>query len=312
MTSAALTIVVTVHLLAVYLAMMGPAVALWLQWRSAGDDLAARLDRFYLWLAAGSLLIASALGGLAVLLIARLFPDAYLSAVRELPLSRYWPYGAIELVFSLGCFAFALLLPGVGGRSRLRFWSRWLATLLGGTNLVYHFPPLFVMLGVLATRPRTWGQQVRFTALLADPEVLARVTHHVFAALAIAGLAAIWYSWQPGDDNRRSIAWGGRIAASALVLQFLSGAWLVAVMPVESRQMLLGGDALTLLLFCTALVVSFFVLPRLAAMAFGETERRHALVTLWLVVAIVLLMTATRQRTRERFIIEQAAAQSDR
>lgn len=311
MTSAALTIVVTAHLLAVYLAMMGPAVALWLQWRAAGDDLAARLDRFYLRLAAASLVIASALGGLAVLLISRLFADAYLAAARELPSSRYWPYGAIELVFSLSCFLLALLVHG-GGHSRLRFWSRWLLTLLGSTNLVYHFPPLFVMLGVLAARPRTWGQQLKFTALLADPEVQARVMHHGFAALAVAGIAAIWYGLRTGSDNRRAILWGGRIAASALLLQLLSGVWLVMVMPVETRQMLLGGDVVASLLFCGALVTSFFILPRLAAMAFGETDRRHALVTLWLVVAVVFLMTATRHRTRERFIVQQSVARSAR
>ncbi|HQU45709.1 MAG TPA: hypothetical protein PK867_23045, partial [Pirellulales bacterium] len=177
-----LTIVVTVHLLAVYLALMGPALGLWLQWRAAADELAARLDRYYLRLAVGGLLVATAAGGLAVVLIGRLFPDAYLAAARELPTSRYWPYGAIELIFSLGCFVLALALAGHVPGSRSRFWIRWLATLLGTTNLVYHFPPLFVMLGVLCTRPDTWGHRAKFTTLLADPEVLARVLHHLLAA----------------------------------------------------------------------------------------------------------------------------------
>lgn len=311
MTWLALTMVVTVHLLTVYLAMMGPAIALGLQWRAASDDLAARLDQFYLRLAAAGLVVASAAGGVAVLLIGQLFPYTYLAAARELPSSRYWPYGAIELAFSFGCFLFALLMRGKAGGSRPHFWSRWLATLLGATNLIYHFPTLFVMLGVLATRPRTWGRQVRFTTLLADPEVLARVTHHLLAALAVSGMAAVWFGLRAGGDNQRAIVWGGRVAASAVLLQLLSGVWLVAVMPVETRQMLLGGDAVSSLLFCFALLISFFVLPRLAAIAFGATDRRHAILTLWLVLAVILFMTATRHRTRELFIAQQSALASE-
>jgi hypothetical protein len=310
LTSIGLTLVVVAHLAAVYLAMMGPMVCLGLQWWTNGDNLAARLDRYLLRLAVLALLAAAVLGGLALGLICRLFPEAYGAASRVLPASRYW-YGGVELVFSLVCLLVALALAGGVAVSPLRFTVRWLATLLGGANLVYHFPPLFVMLGVLSTRPAAWGHRIKFTTLLTDAEVLARVTHHLLAALVVTGMAIVWYGARRGGDDARAVAWGARIAAPALVFQLVSGLWLAAVMPAESRSMLLGEDSLAAALFGLSLLATFFVLPRLGAMALGHLERRHAVVTIGLVLALLILMTATRHRTRDRVLGQQVQLQKN-
>jgi hypothetical protein len=299
-----LTIVVTLHLVAVYLSMMGPLVCLWLQWRAGHDELAARLDRYFLRVAIAMLIAAAALGGVAILLIGKLFPDAYLAAARVLPERRYW-YGAVELVFSLACYWLALAISNSGRRSRGRFATRWLATLLGSTNLIYHFPTLFVMLGVLCVRPADWGHEIRFTTLLADGEILSRTVHHLVAALLITGMAAAWYGVRRGDEEGRAVAWGGRIAALAILLQILSGLWLVTAMPADTRELLMGGDSLAASMFGLSLLAAFFVLPRLGAMALGHVERRHAVVTLLVVLLVLFAMTAVRHRTRELLLAQQ-------
>ncbi|HEV3345164.1 MAG TPA: hypothetical protein VG125_32605 [Pirellulales bacterium] len=297
MISICLSLVVTLHLAAVYLSMMGPLVCLWLQCRAGRDELAARLNRDLLRLASAMLIVAATLGGAAILLIGRLFPEAYLAAARVLPERRYW-YGAVELVFSLACFLLALAVSKNGRRSPGRVWTSWLATLLGSTNLIYHFPPLFVMLGVLCLRPNDWGQETRFTALLADGEILARLGHHLLAALLFTGVWIAWSAVRRGGDQR-PVAWGGRMALAAVLLQFVSGLWLVSAMPAESRELLLGGDTPAGGLFALSLLAAFFVVPRLGAMALGHAERRHTQVTFGLVAAVLFAMTATRHRTRE-------------
>lgn len=306
MISICLTTVTAAHLIAVYVAMMGPLVCLWLQWRARRDALAAKLDRYLLWLAVVSLVAAAVLGGTAIWLISRSFPDAYLAAARILPRSRYWPFGVVELFFSLGCFLTAAsLAPGHEALSP-RFATRWLATLLGFLNLTYHFPPLFVMLGVLSTRPELWGRNLKFTMLLGDVEVLARVAHHWFAALAVTGMAISATGLRRGETAQRAIVWGSRLAASALVCQLLTGLWLVVSMPAGSQQMLLGDDAMAALLFGGSLLITFLTLPRLAAAAFGESDRRAATLNLALVLSIVLLMTAARHRTRSLLLARGA------
>lgn len=299
--SLSLTGVAAMHLIAVYLAMMAPLVCLWLQWRARRDPLAARLDRFLLRLAIAALLAAVVLGGTAIGLISRSFPDAYLAAARVLPPNRYWPFGVIELFFSFCCFALAARLRTTPEAVSPRFAARWLATLLGSLNLIYHFPPLFVMLGVLSTRHELWGERLKFTTLLGDAEVLARVAHHLLAALIVTGMAIAWYGVRRGGEALTAVGWGCRIAAAALVCQLFTGLWLVVSLPPGSRDMLLGADALAALFFGGSLLITFLVLPRVAAAAFGESERRAMLITIALVFTIVLLMTAARHRTRALF-----------
>ena len=310
MIAACLSLVVTLHLAAVYLSMMGPLVCLWLQWRAGGDETASRLDRDLLRLASAMLIGAAVLGGVAIVFIARLFPDAYLAGARVLPVRRYW-YGAIELVFSLACFLLALAVARRDRGSRVRFWTGWLATLLGSTNLIYHFPPLFVMLGVLCVRPDDWGREMKFTALLADSEILARLVHHLLAALLLTGAWIAWSTLRRGGDPR-PVGWGGRMAIVAILLQFASGLWLASAMPADSRELLLAGDPVAAGLFALSLLGAFFLVPRLGAIALGLAERRHAQVTLGLVLAVLFSMTAARHRTREIRLGYQKAKIEDR
>lgn len=307
-----LTLVAAAHLVAVDVAMAAPALCLWLQWRADRDELARRLDRDLLRLALVLLLVAVALGGMAVALIGRLYPQAYLHAFSELPRRRY-EFGVVELIFTLVCYGVALRISSWRNRTNIvqatpRRWFalRWWATFLGALNLAYHFPPLFVMLGVLTVRPETWGHDARFTSLLADGEILARTVHHWLAALVVAGMAAAYLGTRRGAPplDRRAV-WGCRLAAAAMSAQILSGFLLVAELPVPTRHALLGDDLPATGLFAAALIATFFALPRLAATALGHAERRYVLGSCLLVMVIMLLMTATRHRTRDLMLDNQ-------
>lgn len=308
-----LTCVATAHLVAVDVAMAAPALCLWLQWRAGRDDLARRLDCYLLRLSVAALLMAVALGGLAVALVARLYPQPYLNAFHELPRRRY-EFGVVELIFTLACYYVALRMAARSngrhdGQAMPRRWFavRWWATLLGSLNLAYHFPPLFVMLGVLTARPATWGHEARFTSLLADGEILARSIHHWLAALVVGGMAAAYFGARRSAESadRPAAIWGCRLAAAAMLLQILSGFLLVAELPIDTRHALLGEDLLATGLFAGALVATFFALPRLAATALGHVDRRYILGSCLLVLLIMLLMAAARHRTRDLLLAAQ-------
>lgn len=313
-----LTFVAAAHLAAVDVAMAAPALCLWLQWRADRDEVARRLDRYLLRLSLVALLVAIGLGGMAVALVGRLYPEPYLNAFHELPRRRY-EFGVVELLFTMACYIVALRLAGPRDHAdiapsvaRRRFALRWWATLLGSLNLAYHFPPLFVMLGVLTARPETWGQHARFTSLLADGEVLTRTVHHWLASLVMGGVAAAYYGVRRGaaSDERVAAAWGCRVAAVAMLLQILSGFLLVAVLPAATRHALLGDDLAATGLFAAALIATFFVLPRLAAIAFGHTDRGYVLGACLMVLLVMLLMTATRHRTRDLLLANRRAVAS--
>ncbi|HUY93296.1 MAG TPA: hypothetical protein VMV10_31500 [Pirellulales bacterium] len=296
---------VTLHLLAADLAAMGPLVALWFAWRAArGDRLAADVERGLLRASIWALIAASALGAAALGLLWLLNREAWFEAARQLPARRYW-FGLVELAFSWACLGAALWLArrrtaaGFDGR----FSARFILTALAGTNLAYHFPPLFSAIGVLSTRPNARGGELRFLPLISDPEVLARTLHHLLAALAVTGAAIMlgalrWRTAEEADERRRAAGWGARIALAAVAGQLLAGLHLLFQLPAESRERLMGGDALTGLLFAAALVVTVMLLHRLAAIGFGDAQPKAIVTAALLIAMAMLLMTATRHRTR--------------
>lgn len=297
--------VVTLHLLAADLAALGPLVALWFAWRAArGDRLAADVERGLLRASIWALIAAAALGASALGLLWLADRQAWFEAARQIPARRYW-FGLIELVFSWACLGIALWMARRQAAAGFdsRFSARFALTALAGTNLAYHFPPLFSAIGVLSTRPDAWGGTTNFLSLLSDSEVLARTLHHVLAAVAVTGAAIMlgalrWRTAEESDDRRRVAAWGARIALAASALQLLAGLHLLFQLPAESRERLMGGDALAGLLFAAALLVTVTLLHRLAAIAFGDAQPRAIVIAALLIAIVMLLMAATRHRTR--------------
>ncbi|HUY35685.1 MAG TPA: hypothetical protein VMV69_23275 [Pirellulales bacterium] len=308
----ALVLVVTAHLLAVAWAIAGPFVGLWLAWRlRRGDAVAGVAGRYVLGLSLVALAAAIVLGLAALGLLWLEFRHPYFDAAEQVPPRRYW-FGLLELVFSFVCLAAAWngwpqadAAEGAG-----RFWARWGLTLLAATNLAYHFPPLFAVIGVYCTRPEQWGDQRPFIKMLVDPEVLARTLHHLLAAFAVTGamLATLTRPFAHAgllDEARGRVAvWGGRIALAAVVGQIMSGTYLLFELPAASRERLLGGDSIATLMFAASLLATVALLHPLAAASLGDGDQRQLRAAVCLVVIVVLLMVATRHRTRKEWTKE--------
>ncbi len=181
------------HLLAVDLAMAGPLVAIWLEWRATrhGDELAGQIGRRLAVWSLATATVGVGLGLLAVAALPHFEPVAYREMFGRVPSSGWW-WAAAEIVVYLVCMAaYVLLWRRWTGH---RIWHRVLAV-FAATNLMYHFPPLFTIISVLSLRPDLKVEtldRATFRKMLLDGEVLSRVIHHWLAGVAVAaGMAMV-------------------------------------------------------------------------------------------------------------------------
>ena len=303
MLSVLLTVLVAVHLLLVDVAMVGPLVCIWLEWRETrfADRPAGRLGKTLAGLAMGTLLGGIALGGL--LLAIRWWMDdrVYFSGIATIPVSRLW-FGLGELLFSFGCLA--------GYRA---LWNRWrnhrlahrALAIAASTNLLTHFPALFTIISVLGTRGGPGGQtldRAGYQRLLLDGEVVSRVAHVWLAAFAVSGVLLMVLGLRLGDDEplhasrQRLIRRGALLGLAPTLLQIPTGLWLALQMPETARQPLLGGDGLATGLFLGSLFLAMQLMHTLAAIALGDQAPKQIHRSVAILLALVLLMVGTHAR----------------
>jgi hypothetical protein len=293
------------HLLCVNLASVAPLVGVWLEWLDArGNAAARRLAPLLAWHGVISLLLGVSLGTSIGWL---LWSDRYREAVLQLG-SRLHNGGA-ELVFSLALMIWhAWWCSRPSTPSRRGRWGRATLAILAGTNLVYHFPVLMVILARLATGedPTTDVlNSAAFRQRLVDPLVLARCVHFWLASVAVTGvwLLAISWRWQgrlavdpsqgslDSDDAHQVARWGARLALIPTLLQIPSGIWLLSTIPPLAQSRLLGGDPVATLAFGGSVLLALGFMHHLAAIGMGETSRPQLARAIGLLVAIVGLMT---------------------
>lgn len=324
-----LSIVSTLHLIAVLFAAAAPCYALWLEWNASrrGDSLADALGRQMArwamwWLAFGMVLGAAALG---LLWLQGTAP--YFNALGIIPPRRLW-FGLAELVVYL-----------LGMAAYLRWWRtmprplhRFLA-IFNAANLLYHFPPLFSAIAVASTRPELWNSHLGYRqtlSLFGDTETLARTLHVILAGFAIAGVVLMWLARRAmaaditpatgapvgeapttgqGTELQATppaaepaARWLRRGAGAALlfaVLELPAGVLMLMALPPASRDRLLMGDWLSTVMLAAAVFFALGLMHTLAAVALGDRSRaavRNAAICLTLVM---FLMVAVRHRTRE-------------
>jgi hypothetical protein len=326
-----LSVVVTLHLLVVGLAGWAPLACWWLEWRATrrGDALAGGLSRRLAGQSMTALAIGMALGGVMLWLLWLRHGGAYFERYRIVPPSRLW-FGVAELAFFFVCMAlYRSTWHWFAGR---RFWHRALAV-AAASDLLYHFPPLFTAVTVVAARPELAAERPRFVSLLIEPEVLTRTFHHWLAGLAVTGVYVAWMALRTRDvtvsdpmvsdalvgnapvshadipaepresdgmerARTRLAAGGGRWALAATALQLPVGIWLLTVLPRVERSALLGGSPWTAICFAGGLVAVMILLHHLAALAIGGGGPREALRVARVLAQTMLLMVATRQRAK--------------
>ena len=318
-----LAVLLGVHLLLLDVAMAGPLVCVWLDWRRSrhADGVAGRagltLARWANWGLTGGMIVG------VVLLGARwwLADDRYFAAVSAIPPSRLW-FAAGELLFYFACMGVYL---GLWNR-----WRRWrfvhaLLAIAAATNLSIHFPALFTIIAIVSTRPELAAEPLGaegYRQMLVDSEVLSHVVHLWLAALAVTGAAVMGLGLRLTRYEQDHLACGRLIQRGALLalvatlLQMPVGFWIAMELPEAQRRLLFGGDLLATGLFGASLLIALILMNRLAGIAVGEHEPKQIRRSIGLVCVLVILMVGTRCRTNEsarasRTIGPRAAASSD-
>jgi hypothetical protein len=301
--------ILSAHLLLVNLAMAGPLLALWLECRGSRGFGAAALPTAasLLRCSAASLVGAILLGtGLLALFWRHPQQQAYFDAFRLIPPSRLW-LGLAELAFYFAClgaylFAIRRSIAGRGMRVLVRIFP-----IAAATDLMFHFPPLFAIVSILAARPQQRSlfiaglERRDYYSLLFDPEVLSRVIHVWLAGVAVAGAVVMLIATKTvradHDESTGAIAVSGaRWAASASLLQVPVGLWLAFNLPDAARQSLLGGNAIDTSLFLAAVLLSLYLLHLVAGASLVAVDRRDARRIALAMSLIIFLMTAVLQR----------------
>jgi hypothetical protein len=299
------TLVLALHLACMNVATAGPLVCVWLDWRERGGDLVAgRAGRYVAIWALGLFLAGLVLGvGTALLVWSWEFWQEFQA---RLPSRISWGYW--ELAFSAalmaGYWAWWRFSPG-GSLSRI---GRSLLAVLASTNLLYHFPPLFVVAAMLASgEAASLGviDDSTFPRLIWRGEVFALTVHFWLASLAVAGVLLATFALTGKPDETaveehydRPAAWGGRIALVSTLLQIPVGLWLMMALPLPRQNQLLGGDLAGTSLLAGGVLLALVLLHHLAGLAMGDARRGTIFRTAALLLAVIVLMTAALRWSR--------------
>lgn len=307
----AIILLLAVHLLAMNVASTAPLAGAWLRGRRHGDPGRREAGaRGVFKLSLGALGCGAAVGGLLLLA-----PSAGMrAALARFPANAYWFAGA-EILFSAACLY---------GCVKLADWRRttWVLALLAATNLLYHFPPLMAVLGELAANPNWAADEVidrrTLLRLWIRQEVLSLWLHFALASIAVGCVAALAYRrWLqvPATDaeeahsdgyiSRRLAGW----ALGATLLQIPVGIWLLLASDEAARQSMLGDNWIATASLALGVWVALGVMQSLAAIAWGDMERRQLGRACVLLVVTVVLMSATLKTSRQAGVAPAVVAE---
>ncbi|MBI3838141.1 MAG: hypothetical protein HY288_09450 [Planctomycetia bacterium] len=303
MLAVVLVVLLSVHLVLVDIAMTGPFVCVWLEWRETrhADEVAGRvglrLARWANWALAGGIVVG------CLLLAIRWWLDdqTYFSAVATIPRDRLW-FALGELFFFFACMG---AYQGLWQRWRQRRLAHRALAIAAASNLLLHFPALFAIISVLTTRTDLLNSSLDrsgYQRMLLDCEVLSRVAHVWLAGFAVSGMALMGLALriERGDDRdpsrMRLIKGGALLALVPTLLQIPTGLWVAMEMPDTARDPLFGGDWLATGLFITSLLLTLQLMHSLAGIALGDRESRQIRNAIAVMMLVVLLMVGTRCR----------------
>lgn len=302
----------TLHILAMNVASVGPLVAMWLHATGrAGNTSSWEIGRSLARISLGCLLIGYVFGSLQLALSWAGFWVGTWHAVARVE-SRELGFIVVELAFSVACL---MLYVAMWDRWRLRPWLHRTFAVLSSMNLLYHFPPLMSALGELAVRPDLANESTlthaALRSIITRPEVLSLSVHFVVASSAVTGVLVMWLAGRRFSSERASdsddlasspqsslIIAGAWLAFVASVLQLGIGAWVLVALPPRARNGLVGDDPLATTLFVASLFGAFGILHVLFGVVQGNVSRAAIRRSVLLMLAVVLLMTATLARSR--------------
>ncbi len=309
-------LVLSLHLILLNIAVGGPLICVWLDWRATHHDesftqLASNR------LAAQSLValcIGVLLGVVGVVLISMAYPEAFRRAWTIVP-PRRWMFSVIEIVFSGICVWIYLRWWNVLGKSKTLTAVRYGLPILASTNLAYHFAPLFAMVAVWSTR-LTPPTEFNYLQSISDPEVASRTLHVLLASVAVAGVALMGCSLRLArmgteeTDAGRVAIWGARIALVPSLLQVFVGLYVLIKLPEPARDRMMGGDILTTALFVAALSVTLIWYYMLTIVSLGSTVRRDVTRCMsWMALVVVLMVAARHSALQPQYALAAEAVE---
>lgn len=296
----------TLHLLLMNFAAAGPLLAVWLDMRGTGRNSpeTQRLGQSVGWWSLAALGLGIILGSMQLLLFWSVGFTDYFDTIFRLWDSKI-VYGMWEIGFSAVCVIGYLVWWQRSNRPRR--WQRLVSrglTVLAATNLLYHFPTLFTIIGLLARSGEPSAEPITgadFRTLLIQPEVIAMTLHFWLASFAVSGLVVSLMSVGETIPDRVIVTRGAQVCLVATLLQLPIGFYFTTVLPVTEQSRLLGGDMLATLTFLAAILAAMWLLHLLASLAVFQVDRPKLYQAAIAMVATVGLMTASMILSRSGF-----------
>ena len=312
------TLILTAHLLCVDVAMMGPLACALLRRRATrlDDRLADRAGRCMVSLCLAALLTAIALGLISGLMLWFGSQRQFFEALGRIPARRlYW--GVAELGFYFLCM---VLYGALWEKWRRRTLLHGFLAIVAATNLIYHFPPLFVTINSMAATSDGNTSLLTISELrqlMFSPLILAHMTHHLVAAVACTAVCLMLVlryvaAGQPknptaDDEAARSqlVRRSAIVALTVSLLQLPVGLGLLLQLTGMQRDVIMGGDWITTGMFVAAMVCVLALLHWLSMISLGQTERRDVIVVALLLVLVTALMTGVLRRIRSHEVADR-------
>lgn len=296
------------HLICMNVASGGPLVCIWLEWKLRGKkNTSAQAAADYLAKMVVLTLIAGSLLGLVMGLL--LWTPEY-AAVWMKRLGHKMHWGGLELLFSLFILAGYWLWRNKAAASGT--WGvigKTALLLFASTNLLYHFPPLFLIAGNLRDAGDGGTEAIRrglFVQAMLKGEIPALWVHFTFASLAMGGIMLLGLALRmgrrgvPAEEVSRVAIWGGYWGLIPSLLQLPVGLWVMSALPPGSQSRIMGSSGVATVFFLTGIVAALWLLRELVSIAMGETARGNLIRAMSAMVLVVVLMTGTHQFSKER------------
>jgi hypothetical protein len=185
---------------------------------------------------------------------------------------------------------------------------RLLLPLLSGTNLLYHFPALFLVASHLTEEGQVSGAALtarEFRHLMVAGATPAMIMHVALASVASAGIALFglalrWQRHQRSPEDVNSLSRGAaRLALVPTVLQVFVGLWILVTLDGLAQSRILGGDVLAAICLLGGVLGAFWLMQLLVGLAFGDADRGAAIKSMAIFLAVILLMTTAWHAARD-------------
>lgn len=306
-------LLLSLHLICMNVASGAPLLCVWLEWKlrknaASGDSIApAKQAADYLAAMTVLSLIAGSVLGLIMGIL--LWTPEY-AAIWTKRLSHKMHWGGAELLVSLavlGGYWFWRKRPSASSTTGTILKS--ILLVFASTNLLYHFPPLFLIAGKLADGRDAGGEEVRsqlFVQEMLSGEIPALWVHFMFASLAMAGIMLLGLALRlrrrgaPEEEVRRVAVWGGWWGLIPSLAQLPVGLWVMSALPSASQSRIMGSSGVATIFFLGGIVAALWLLRELVSIALGETSRGNLIRAMSAMVVVVVLMTGTHHCAKDK------------